>query len=300
MSYVPTGAYFFVKRPQYVEESTYGTTPTSPVFTSCGSIQDFTLAADMQSIKYRQLGSRDLYSTIRTGQMFTLTLKYQPFNTNFMKYGTEYWNAGATGNIAKSLSIIWSQNLNGTENFVLAQGCRSESIDIDITENSVMVSQVIIAQNVSSPATTFVGAGGTGTPTYAGADVGTPWVGLSGGQLPLTINALNYDVERFRIAINQNLDKIKPNGETQIKFLEATNRDITIDLDMILKDNVTMADTKTVTARTASYMMNSGTTSSVSLTNLWLDKYNIGFSPTANKAQRVTFTGFAQSATILN
>ena len=254
----------------------------------------------MQGIRYRQLGTRDLYSDIRTGQLFTLTFKYQPFNTTFMKYGTELPNYGATGNIAKSVSILWSQNINNVENFFLAQGCRTDTTDIDITENAVMVTQTILASNVSTPASSFVAAGGTGTPTYAGVDVGTPWVGLSGGSGPLQINSLPYDVERFRINIKQNLDKIKPNGETFLKFLEPTNRDITIDMDMILKDTVTMADAKTLTARAATYMMNSASTSQISITNLWLDKFNSSDSPTANKAKRISFSGVAQSATILN
>jgi hypothetical protein len=297
MSYVPTGAYFFVKRPQYVEEATFGTTPTSPAFTSVGSMQDMTTNIDISNVHYRQLGSRDLYQIIKTGEVYGIVFKYQPFNTNFMKYGTEYWTASATGNIAKSISLVWSQNINGTENFFLASGVRTESIDIDVTETSVMVTHTLVAKNISTPATTYPG---TGTPTYAATDVGSPWTGISGGSLPLTINSLNYDVTRFRVAVNQNLDKVKPNGETQLKFLEATNRDISVDMDMVVKDTVSLADTKTLTARTASYTMNSGTSSQISLTNLYLEKFTSADSPTANKIKMASFSGSAQSVTITN
>lgn len=295
MSYIPTGAYFFIKRPQYVEEATFGTTPTSPTFLSVGSMQDMTTNVDITNVKYRQLGSRDLYQVIKTGEVYGIVFKYQPFNTNFLKYGTELWNASATGNIAKSMSIVWSQNINGVENFYLASGVRTERVEIDITETSVMITQTLVAKNISTPSTTYPG---TGTPVYAATDVGNPWTGITGGSLPLTINALTYDVTRFRVTISQNLDKVKPNGETQIKFLEATNRDVTIDMDMVLANTATLADVKTLVARTASYTMNAANPSTISLTNLYLDKYTHADSPTQNKVSMASFSGTAQSSTI--
>ena len=297
MSYLPTGSYFFQKRPQYVEEATFGTTPTSPAFTSVGSMQDMATNIDISNVKYRQLGSRDLYQVIKTGEIYGIVFKYQPFNTNFLKYGTEYWSASATGNIAKSFSLVWSQNINGVENFYLASGFRTERVDIDVTETAVVVTQTLTGKNISTPSTTYPG---TGTPTYAATDVGTPWSGQSGGSLPLTINALNYDVTRFRISVNQNLDRVKPNGETVIKFLEATNRDVAVDMDMVVQNTTTLADVKTLTARTASYTLNSGTSSQISLTNLYLEKYSSSDSPTANKIKMISFAGVAQSVTITN
>jgi hypothetical protein len=297
LSYLPTGAYFFIRKPQYVEESTFGVTPTSPTFISVGSMQDMTTAIDITDVKYRQLGSRDLYAVTKTGEVYTITFKYQPFNTNFLKYGTEYWTASATGNIAKSVSLLWSQNINGVENFFLGSGFRTDKIDIEITETSVMVTHTLAGKNISTPATTFPG---TGTPTYAGVDAGLPWTGLTGGSLPLTINSLNYDVTRFKVSINQNLDRVKPNGELSLKFLEATNRDITVDMDMVVQNTVSLADTKTLVARAATYTLNSGTSTQISLTNLYLDKYTSADSPTANKVKMSSFSGVAQSCTITN
>jgi hypothetical protein len=260
-------------------------------------MQDMATNIDISNVHYRQLGSRDLYSVIKTGEVYGIVFKYQPFNTNFMKYGTEYWTASATGNIAKSVSLLWSQNVNGVENFYLASGVRTESIDIDTTETAVSVTHTLVAKNISTPTSTYPG---TGTPTYASTDVGSPWSGIFGGSLPLTINSLNYDVTRFRVGVSQNLDRVKPNGETQIKFLEATNRDITIDMDMIVKDTVSLADVKTLVARTASYSLNAATSSSVSLTNLYLEKYTSSDSPTANKVKMASFSGTAQSVTLVN
>lgn len=297
MSYIPTGAFYIQKRPQYVEESTFGTTPSSPTFLSVGSMQDMAYNADIPNVKYRQLGSRDIYQVIKTGEMYGIVFKYQPFNTNFMKYGTEYPNLSATGNVAKSLSMVWSQNINNVENFFLASGFRTERIEIDVTETAVMVTQTMVGKNISTPTTTYPG---TGTPTYAAADTGNPWTGLTSGSLPLTINSLNYDVTRFRVSVAQNLDKVKPNGETVIKFLEPTNRDIVVDMDMVVQNTTTLADVKTLVARNATYMLNSATSSQISLTNLYLEKYASSDSPTQNKIKMASFSGVAQSLTILN
>lgn len=296
MSYAPTGAYFFVKRPQYVEEATFGVTPTSPTFISVGSMNDMTMSADMTNIKYRQLGSRDLYQIIKTGEIYGIVFKYAPFNTNFMKYGTEYWTAAATGNIAKSVSIVWSQNINGVENFYLASGVRTERIDIDIlAEATISVTQTLVAKSITTPSAAYPG---TGTPVYAAVDSGSPWTGITGGSLPLTINSLNYDVTRFRVSVTQNLDKIKPNGESVIKFLEATNRDVTVDMDMVIQNTATLADVKTLVARAVTYTMNAANPSAISLTNLCLDKYTSADSPTQNKIKMASFAGTAQSVTV--
>jgi len=312
MSYQPTGAYKFTRIPQFVEEATYATTPTSPVFTSCGAITDLALSIDIQSIKNRQLGSRDIYQEVKSGQLYNIVLKYQPFNSLFMKYGTEYFSStGATGvgNIYRSLSILWSQTVNATEYFYLVKGARTEKIEISVTETKVEVTQTMVASVLNTPATTFVGAGGAGTPSYCAPNSTTvpPWSGLTGGSHPLTINGKSYDTITFKAGVTHNLDKIKPLGESVIKYLEPTNRDITVDFDIIYTDVSadgtggpfdTISDAIALTARTASYQLNSVGPVTLNFTNLYLDKFNTPDSPTANKIKTITFSGVAQQVAV--
>lgn len=282
------------------EETTYGTIPPSPTFLSVGAITDLATNIDIGMVRNRQLGSRDFYQEVKTAENYGLVLKYQPYNTNFMKYGTEYYNAGATGNISKSFSLLWSQSINNVENYFLATGCRTDKLEIAITEPKVEVTQTITPQVISTPSTTFVGAGGTGTPTYAGLNVGAPWSGLNGGTAPLTINALSYDIVTFKATVTQNLDKVRPLGNTLLKFAEPTNRDIAIDFEMIFKDTVSMADLKTFTARTASYSLNTGTSTTLNFTALYLEKFTSPDSPTVNKIKTATFSGAAQQIATVN
>jgi len=300
MSYVTTGAWNYIKIPQFVEETTFGTCPSAPTFTSCGAITDNAYTAESGVITNRQLGSRDIYQDIKTAEIHQLVFKYQPYNTQFMRYGTELFNLTATDNISRSLSILWSQLINGVENYFLAQGCRTDKLEINVTEPKVEVTQTILAQKVNTPATSFALAGGTGTPVYCAPNVGAPWSGLNGGSAPLTINALSYDTISFKVTVNNNIDKVKPLGETFYKFLDPTNRDVIVDFDIVYKDTVSFGDMKTLTARSASMSINSGTTTSVGLTNLYLEKYASPDTPTANKIKTATYAGRAQQIAMVN
>jgi hypothetical protein len=283
-----------------VEETTFGTIPPSPTFISCGAINDLVTNIDIAMFRNRQLGSRDFYQEVKAAENYGIVMKYQPYNTNFLKYGTEYYNAGATGNISKSFSIVWSQLINNVENFFLATGCRTEKLEIAITEPKVEVTQTLVAKNISTPTTSFLLAGGTGTPTYCAPNAGAPWSGLNGGVAPLTINALSYDLVTFKAGVTQNLDKVRPLGNTLLQFLEPTNRDISVDFEVVFKDTVNMADLKTFTARTASYSLNTGSSTTLNFTNLYLEKFTSPDSPTANKIKTATFAGAAQQITVVN
>ena len=66
MSYRPTGAWEYVKQPQYVEETTFGTLPlANTTFTSCGLITDIDKTFNVENDQYRILGSRDIYSQVK-------------------------------------------------------------------------------------------------------------------------------------------------------------------------------------------------------------------------------------------
>jgi hypothetical protein len=314
VSYLPSGSWNFVKIPQFVEETTYGTPPASPTFVSCGAITDLALNADIGTIKNRQLGSRDIYQEVKTGEAYTVTLKYQPFNTMFMKYGTESYNSSATDNVAKSLTILWSQLINGVEYFYVLSGARTDKLEIAVTEPKVEVTQTIIGRALNVPSTTVSAASGgvITAPSYATPNPTTtpPWSGLTGGPTPLTMNGIAYDTITFKTTVSHNLDRVKPLGETVIKFLEPTNRDIMVDFEIVYNDLSpagtfsAIADTKALTARgtgvggTTFYQLNSVGPVKINFTNLYLEKYNSSDSPTANKIKSAAFSGVAQQVSV--
>lgn len=293
MSYTPTGEWYIRKLLQYVEETTFGTTPSSPAFTQAGVVQDITANVNIPETLYRQLGSRDPYKDVKYGEAYDIQIKYMPVDAVMLKYGVNL--AAGAGTVGKSLSLLISQDINTTENYVLFTGARTNTIDIEITETGpVMVTQSIKMKNMSTPSS----AHGLTTPTFAGAIAAAPWTNINGGSLPLTINALTYDCARFKISVGTNLDTVQPIGETILKFLEPTIRTISVDFDMYVKDTATLADTKALTARTATYSLDTGSTTVINMTNLQLNKYSSTDSATSANIKKASFSGQCTSVSI--
>jgi hypothetical protein len=293
LSYTPTGEWYIRKLLQYVEETTFGTTPSSPAFTQAGVVQDITANVNIPETLYRQLGSRDPYKDVKYGEAYDIQIKYMPVDAVMLKYGVNL--AAGAGTVGKSLSLLISQDINTTENYVLFTGARTNTIDIEITETGpVMVTQSIKMKNMSTPSS----AHGLTTPTFAGAIAAAPWTNINGGSLPLTINALTYDCARFKISVGTNLDTVQPIGETILKFLEPTIRTISVDFDMYVKDTATLADTKALTARTATYSLDTGSTTVINMTNLQLNKYSSTDSATSANIKKASFSGQCTSVSI--
>lgn len=297
MSYLPNGAWDFVKRPQYIEETTYGTTPTSsPSFTSAGVNAELNLTMTESVNRYRQLGSRNVYKFLETGELYSFELKYNPISTALIRYGTEA-PAGA-GTIEKALSFLWSQNrdVSGTmtEHFIFAKGARTDRIRIECTPDNITITQGFLCQDITTPATSH----GLTTPTFASADTAAPWVGPTSGSNPLTHNALNYDVDRFVFEVSYNLDAIKPNGSTQIQFLVPTNCIVTGEFDALHKSDVLETDMKALTARAMSYNLNSTGPKTATFTNAVIIGMDRGHVATENSARRDTYKFEAESVSV--
>lgn len=293
MSYVVTGPYQITKQLQYVEESTYGTTPTSsPTFTNAGNIIDLHETVEDSINKYRRLGSEDMYKQLEIGEFYSFEVTYQPDASALIKYGTQA-QGGGTGTIDKSLSFVYTEDINDTENFVFFEGAKCDKTKIEITPASVMVTQNWICQNITTPSS----SSGLTTPTYASASTGTPWVGADGGSNPFTHNSNNYDTDRFVIEVSRNLDAIQVNGASQISFLVPTNRDITGEFDVLRSNTTLIADAKTGTQRTASYVLKSAT-STASLTNMVLESLKASHKAAENKAPRDTYTYSATAISV--
>lgn len=293
MSYVPTGEYYIRKILQYAEETTFATTPASPTFLPAGVVSDVTSTTTIPETVYRQLGSRDPYKDVKFGEAYELQAKYMPVDSTMMKYGVNL--AAGTGTVGKSLSLLMSQDINTTENYVLIQGARSNSIDIEITEGGpIMVTQTFKAKNITTPSATH----GLTTPTFAGTISTQPWSNVNGGSQPFKINSLGYDLSRFKMTVGTGLDTVQPIGETLTKFIEPTLRTIAIDFDMYVQDTVTLSDVKTLTARSAVYTLDTTAPTTLTMTNLQLNKASSVDSATSANIKKISFSGQCTSVVL--
>jgi len=70
----------------YVEETTYGVTPTNPAMLNIGIIQDVEPALDPRNIVIRGIGSRNVKAIRKGLRHIDLKINYTPQNWNFFNY----------------------------------------------------------------------------------------------------------------------------------------------------------------------------------------------------------------------
>lgn len=285
-----------VKQLQYIEEVTFGTTPSaSPVFLNAGSIQSLRETTDVTARRYRQLGSEDMFKALKEGELYSFELRYNPLSTStaFPRYGTELQGGGA-GSIDKSLSLLVSWKLDAIEQFVLFKGAKTDTIDFEWTPEDIMITHNFICQNITAPST----SNGLTTPTFAPNNTDPPLIGENAGANPFTINSVTYPLQRLRLSFSRNLDPVRTVGTGIIEFLVPTIREIDIDFEILHKDTAVTADTKTLTARTASMVLNSVGPKQFSLTELTCSRYENELDAEATEVMKASYSGQVKSATL--
>lgn len=272
MSFQRTFTGQIVKRLQYIEEVTYGVTPsTSPTFISAGKIKRFSFNIDAQIERYRTIGNRKVSDFLNTGEMTSFEIEYQPTNTTLMKYGIN--DPNGAGTIDKSLSFLYSKMIDGVEHFYIIKGCKTDSITVEVTKEAVNVTQSFLAKEAITPITT-ANAGLT-TPSFAAAPTGKPWVGRDGGANAFVYNSVAWYTPRLNCEVAWNLDPGQPIGDTYIRFLDTTNKDCNVDFDVWQKDTTFIADLKTEARRNITYTLNSATSAIITITNFGNETYEL-------------------------
>lgn len=291
--YQPTGAWTQNRRLQFCEELQYAVVPTaSPVFTSAGEIESVSETTEVALKRYRGLGSEDVYRHLSNGQLYSFEIAYQPISSALIRYGTQAQGGGA-GTIDKSLSFLYSEDIDGVENYVFYKGARCDQVSVEITNESVKVSQNFLCKEITTPATSH----GLTTPTFAGANSVAPWTGADGGSSPFIHNSNSYDVDKFTFTVNRGLEAIRPNGESLVKMLVPTIRTITGEFDVIRKDTALMADCKSLAARAASYVLKAAA-STAAFTDMVLVSAATSRQATATEALRDSFRFEAKSISV--
>src|SRR3989441_9483896 len=223
MSITPSGGWFVVKNPQYVEEATYGALPTNPTMNWIGAVDNFDPKADMQSIMVPQVGTEDLRYILKGAEVYTMDLEFGLQTSTFAKYGIGSQGGGA-GTIDKSLSVLFSAKLNTVENYVQVLGSRISSFSISSQTGQLtkakcqLQAKAIPVPSSSSP----IGSG-----SFATDPATNPWTFYDGGANPVTIGAVNPDVREFSVTFERNLERLHVLGQSQQKFLPPKQRRIT-------------------------------------------------------------------------
>jgi hypothetical protein len=295
INFQPTAPWLFQKPPQYVEETSFGVTPASPVFKLMGSITGISPNIGITKEVVRSVGRRDPTTQTKMMEMFSGAFKYRPFDSTFMKYGVNLPNESApTGTNAASVTILWSQLINGTEKYFILQGCKTDKISIEISKDG----GVVVGQDLRWYKTlsfqSSVAAAGITTPTYITSIPSTqPWSSLTGGANPFTIEGTVLPVDRLKLDVNQNLFALSPNGSASVEYLGAGIREISTDFDTWVKDSVLYDYLMALTLVDAQYIVKYDATTPTTLTytDIGFDSRTSNFEGTAKDAQREGITG---------
>ncbi len=293
MSITPSGGWFVVKNPQYVEEATYGTFPTNPTMSWIGAVDNFDPKADMQSIMVPQVGAEDLKYILKGAEVYTMDLEFGLQTSTFAKYGISSQGGGA-GTIDKSLSVLFSAKLNAVENYVQVLGSRISSFSISSQTGQLtkakcqLQAKAIPVPSSSSP----IGSG-----SFATDPATNPWTFYDGGANPVTFGAVNPDVREFSVTFERNLERLHVLGQSQQKFLPPKQRRITGSFMIVWEDVNQYTNLTSDTGVTITWVLKTAV-STLTLNNCKIHKLDdFKFSPTEVVYEKYGFSALAASMT---
>lgn len=270
-----TSSVLFVKHPQWVAETTEGTTPTaSPSFTSLGAVKSASIKINGNFVDVAQLGAEDLITIVQGQQDYETQFKLSAVNATGIvaRLIGAYNYATPSGLINETISILFSVYVNGTENFILCKGSRIKegSISWDIgKETEITVS--FTHTSIITPITT-ANAGLT-TPTFATLPSGAVYDWLSGGTTPVSWNASGILCKKFTLNIARNSKPDYTLGNLDPHSSQAHGRRISGDFTTLWTNTTLETDFKAGTARTLAIVLKTAV-STITITGAKITDYS--------------------------
>ena len=270
---VTTSSVLFVKHPQWVAETTEGTTPTaSPSFTSLGAVKSAAIKINGNFVDVAQLGAEDLITIVQGQQDYETQFKLSAVNATgiITRLIGAYNYATPSGTINESISIIFSIYLNGTENYIICKGSRIKegSISMDIgkeTEISVSFTHTTITTPASSHGLT--------TPSFASLPSGAVWDWIAGGTTPVSWNSVGQLCKKVSINIARNSKPDYTLGNVDPHSSQAHGRRISGDFTTLWTSSTLETDFKAGTARTLAVILKTAV-STITVTGAKITDYS--------------------------
>lgn len=266
-----TTANLFIKHPQWIEEATEGTLPASGgSFTSMGAVKSASIKINGNFVDVAQLGAEDLIAIVQGNQEYETSYTLTPINgTDLFDRLFDAYNYGTpTGTVNKSISILFSIYLNGTENFIICKGSKIKdgSVTMEIgkeTEVSVTFTHMSITTPNSSSGTTS---------TTVGLPSGAVYDWLSGGATPFSWNGGQL-CKKVTININRNSKPDWTLGNLDPHSVQPHGRRISGDATILWTGTALETDFKAGTPRTLALTLKTST-SVITLTGTKIVDYS--------------------------
>ena len=271
-----TSSVLFAKHPQWVAESTEGTTPSSnPTFTSLGAVKSASIKINGNHVDVAQLAAEDLITIVQGQQEYETSFVLSAVNATSIiaRLIGAYNYATPSGTINETISILFSIYLNGTENYILCKGSRIKegSISWDIgKETEITVS--FTHTSIITPITTSNAGLGAST-TFAPLPSGAVYDWLAGGTTPVSWNASGILCKKFTLNIARNSKPDYTLGNVDPHSSQAHGRRISGDFTTLWTNTTLETDFKAGTARTIAIVLKSAV-STITITGSKITDYS--------------------------
>lgn len=291
MSFLPNTQADFQKPPQYVAEgtsaATFGVMPTSPTFVEAGIVQDISIDSQIEFDEILGIGNYDILDKVKTGEMHAFTLNYKLLNTTLPKFGMNAPNG--SGTVLEHLSFEWSHNVDGTEQYNIATGCRPNSTTISTDGGAWNCSQTFVCKDIAPLASSGTAGATYITPTETGGLVASDAAADA-----YSWNSAAHDLKAFSCTVSFGMGLQKVLGETNIKMSRPTNRRISWTAEVYQESTSIQADYDAGTARAMVMDIENGT-SALTFTNARIESYSPSFSAASEELVTESISGTAEA-----
>jgi hypothetical protein len=266
----PSGGWFVVQHPQYVEETTFGIFPTDPEFNWIGASESWDPRSDIPPIIIRALGSEDPSHLLKGQENYEFSLEHYMQGSTWTKYAVNP-QGGGLGSIDKSLSIAAAIRMGGASvnggvvYYYKMAGCRPRSITISGRPGEAIKCRMeLLCKSIPKP--TQVDPKGVG---HWAVDTGvTPFIFTSGGLEPVKVAGSGVPATEITVTINRNPEPIFVMGDGKANYIPPKHREITGNLTLVWNSQDRYTDLQDYVARELTWKLNESPESILTLTGL--------------------------------
>jgi len=289
-----------VKPIQYAGEGDTVTTPadyaslsvTSPTFVAAGHNTEINLQPDIQHLDTEVLGSEDIVDAVKTGELYAFQISFEPTDTVLMAYA---WDAsgGGVGSIDESLEFVFTELINGVENWTRMIGCRPTNMTANLERGVWTVQMTFVCKEIKLPVTPDPYT----TPMYA-TDPSAPSITHSdAGADPFDWNAIATPENRFSVTVTREMAIEAINGTDQIIYIKASGRRAEFSVETYVKDVLLETDYLAKAKRAAAYSFSTSPAKTFAFVNAIITSYSRTKSAASSDAFMESVTARAESIT---
>ena len=292
----------FVKVLQYKGEGDTVTTPadyaaaiTSPTFTAVGKVTDINLQPDIQHSDTDVLGNEDVIDAIKTMENYTFSISFEMTDTTLINYAYSPSGGGA-GSIDESLTMMFSEYLNGVENYTAMYGCRPTSCTVNLDRGIWTANMTFMCKEITLPSATS--PWNASTPEFASELATATLTHTDSGADPFTWNSVAYPESKFSSTVTRGMAVQAVNGSSQILYCKASTRRIDFTVDAFVKAVTLETDFLGKTERTVGYSISTSPNNDFAFLNCVITSYSRQKTASNADGFRESITARAGSVTI--